>query len=223
MPSGPAAPAPGGARRASPRASRLQRLRLVHQHDGDVVLDPVHQPARLANDLLLLFAELELALALRAGEDLLELLRDGHRGLDITKNATAPRDGRSAGTPRTPAPTPSPRPGRRRENLGAARIPARIARAAAARPPMPKREPLARAASAPTARRTAPSSAGSPGANRTCSAGSARRGGRPDLPRSASRGRCGRGRIGRPRAGTGARGDRARSRRGGARCRDSGS
>src|SRR2546423_7516886 len=141
MPSGPAALAPAGARRASPRASRLQRLRLVHQHDGDVVLDPVHQPARLANDLLLLFAELELALALRAGEDLLELLRDGHRGLDITKNATAPRGGRSAGTPPTPPPPPSPRPRRRREKPGAARIPARIAPAAAPRPPPPQPEP----------------------------------------------------------------------------------
>src|SRR5207237_1932609 len=78
MPSGPAALAPAGARRASPRASRLQRLRLVHQHDGDVVLDAVHQLARLADDLLLLFAELELALALRAGEDFFQLGSDGH-------------------------------------------------------------------------------------------------------------------------------------------------
>src|SRR2546421_4578187 len=151
MPSGPAALAPAGARRACPRGSRLQRLRLVHQHDGDVVLDPVHQPARLANDLLLLFAELELALALRAGEDLLELLRDGHRGLDITKNATAPRGGRSARTPRTPPPPPSPPPGRRREKPGAARIPARNAPPGAPRPPLPKRPPPARAAPAPTA------------------------------------------------------------------------
>src|SRR5881296_4303240 len=159
MRSGPPGREVAGARRASPRASRLQRLRLVHEHDGDVVLDPVHQPARLANDLLLLFAEIELALALRAGEDLPELLRDGHRGLDITKNATAPRGGHSAGTPRTPAPTPSPRRARRRENRDAARIRARIAIAAAARPPRPKRERLARAASAPIARRIAPSSA----------------------------------------------------------------
>src|SRR2546430_8508283 len=133
MPSGPAALAPAGARRAPPRAARLQRLRLVHQHDGDVVVDPVHQPARLANDLLLLFAELELALALRAGEDLLELLRDGHRGVDITKNATAPRGGRSAGTPPTPPPPPSPPPRRPPANTGAARIRPRIATAAAAR------------------------------------------------------------------------------------------
>src|SRR2546426_921295 len=140
-PSGSPALAPARARRASPRASRPQRLRLVHEHDGGVVLDPVHQAARLANDLLLLLVELELALALRAGEDLLELRRDGHRGLDITKNATAPRGGSNAGNPRTPVPKPSPRPPRRPGSRGAARIPARSATAAAPLPPTPWRGP----------------------------------------------------------------------------------
>src|SRR5205823_12747115 len=78
MRSGPPGREVAGGRRASPRASRLQRLRLVHQHDGDVVLDAVHQLAGLADDLLTLLAELQLALALRAGEDLLELGRDRH-------------------------------------------------------------------------------------------------------------------------------------------------
>src|SRR5437762_4233547 len=84
MRSGPPGREVAGGRRASPRASRLQRLRLVHEHDGDVVLDAVHQLARLADDLLLLLAELQLALALGAGEDLLELRRHRH-GREISR------------------------------------------------------------------------------------------------------------------------------------------
>src|ERR671935_737110 len=84
MRSGPPGRGAAVGRRASPRASRLERLRLVHEHDGDVVLDAIHQPARLADDLLLLLAELELALALRAGEDLLELRRHRH-GREISR------------------------------------------------------------------------------------------------------------------------------------------
>src|SRR5438128_118131 len=84
MRSGPPGRGAAGGRRASPRASRLQRLRLVHEHDGDVVLAAVHQLARLADDLLPLLAELQLALALGAGEDLLELRRHWH-GREISR------------------------------------------------------------------------------------------------------------------------------------------
>src|SRR5882724_8230069 len=96
MPSGPAALAPAAARPASPRASRPQRFRLVHQHDGDVVLDAVHQPAGLADDLLPVLAELQLALALRAGQDLLELRRDGHGRQISRKTRELPEAGVSA-------------------------------------------------------------------------------------------------------------------------------
>src|SRR5438477_5624978 len=96
MRSGPPGREVAGGRRASPRASRLQRLRLVHEHDGDVVLDAVHQLARLADDLLPLLAELQLALALRAGEDLLELRRDRHRRQISRKTGELPQ-------PRVPA------------------------------------------------------------------------------------------------------------------------
>src|SRR5712672_36002 len=73
--------------------SRLQRLRLVHQHDGDVVLDAVHELAGLADDLLPVLAELQLALALRAGQDLLQLRGDGHRGWISRKTRELPEAG----------------------------------------------------------------------------------------------------------------------------------
>src|SRR5438067_3820524 len=81
MRSGPPGREVAGGRRAAPRASRLQRLRLVHEYDGDVVLDAVHELARLADDLLLRLAELQLALALGAGENLLQFRGDGHDSL----------------------------------------------------------------------------------------------------------------------------------------------
>src|SRR5438045_4314383 len=106
MRSGPPGREVAGGRRASPRASRLQRLRLVHQHDGDVVLDAVHQLASLADDLLLVVAKLQLALALGASEDFPQLGGDRHVRLPITKNARAPRGEHNGGTPRMPWPSP---------------------------------------------------------------------------------------------------------------------
>lgn len=45
---------------------RLIRLRLVDQHHGDVVLDPVLQPAGLAGEFGVLFIVIQVSFALRA-------------------------------------------------------------------------------------------------------------------------------------------------------------
>jgi hypothetical protein len=49
-------------------SAKLERSRLIDQHDGDVVADSVAQPALVAQQRLFFFAILELALALGTHE-----------------------------------------------------------------------------------------------------------------------------------------------------------
>src|SRR2546426_1968427 len=63
--------------KATPRS--LERLRLIDQHDGDVVLDRVDQPARVAHQLLGgRLAVLQWAFALGTDKDVEEVGREAH-------------------------------------------------------------------------------------------------------------------------------------------------
>src|SRR5438067_2127435 len=66
---GPGEPPPNGS---------LEPLGFIDEHDRDVVLDPIAQLARPAYERVLRLGQDHLALALRAGEDLEQLLADGH-------------------------------------------------------------------------------------------------------------------------------------------------
>src|SRR5687767_215112 len=56
----------------------LERCRLIHEHDRNVVADRVLQPARMADEARLIGPILEFALALRADENRQQLRRQGH-------------------------------------------------------------------------------------------------------------------------------------------------
>src|ERR1051326_439781 len=68
----------GGKARMGPTSISLDLHGLVDEHDGNVVLDPVAELAGLADEPVLLRGELEIALALRARENLEQLLADAH-------------------------------------------------------------------------------------------------------------------------------------------------
>jgi hypothetical protein len=65
---------------AAERRSRasVQLHCLVDQHDRDVVLDAIDELARLADEPVLLRGELEVTLALGAGQNLKQFLADPH-------------------------------------------------------------------------------------------------------------------------------------------------
>ena len=58
--------------------SLIEFFRLVDEHDGDVVLDFVKQFALIADESVALFVQVDVALALRTGEDIQEFFADGH-------------------------------------------------------------------------------------------------------------------------------------------------
>jgi hypothetical protein len=51
------------------QAVRLERSRLIHEHDRDVVADRIPEPARVTHKARFVGTILELALALRANEN----------------------------------------------------------------------------------------------------------------------------------------------------------
>ena len=53
---------------------RLERLRLINQHNGNIVTNFVAQPAAVTDELVRILAILEFALALRAHENFQQLL-----------------------------------------------------------------------------------------------------------------------------------------------------
>src|SRR5438034_7827282 len=61
-----------------PSNIRLKRLRLIDQHDGNVVLDGIDQPARVTGEGFRIEAMLEGAFALGADEDLEQVGREAH-------------------------------------------------------------------------------------------------------------------------------------------------
>src|SRR5688500_3917045 len=64
---------------AAASAAILKRRRLINEHDGNVIADRVPEPARVADELCLRLAVLELTTALRADEDRQQLGRYAHR------------------------------------------------------------------------------------------------------------------------------------------------
>src|SRR5438093_11998945 len=62
----------------APGSGSLEPLGFIDEHDRDVVLDPIAELARPADERVLRLGQDHLALALRAGEDLQQLLADGH-------------------------------------------------------------------------------------------------------------------------------------------------
>jgi hypothetical protein len=66
------------------RARKSERLRLIDEHDGDIVFDGVDQAALTADeDLVRLEAMLELTLAPGANEDREQVRRKAHRSLEV--------------------------------------------------------------------------------------------------------------------------------------------
>src|ERR1700722_15453788 len=56
-----------------------QWLGLVDQHHRDILADRINQLARAAREAVLLLGHLQFALALGTGENIEQLLADGHR------------------------------------------------------------------------------------------------------------------------------------------------
>src|SRR5207244_12108757 len=73
---GPSRPCDG--RLDAPGKGSLEPLGFIDEHDRDVVLDPIAQLARPTHERVLCLGQDHLALALRTGEDLQQLLADGH-------------------------------------------------------------------------------------------------------------------------------------------------
>src|SRR5256886_6638321 len=73
---GPSRPCDG--RLDAPGKGSLEPLGFIDENDRDVVLDPIAQLARPTHERVLRLGQDHLALALRTGEDLQQLLADGH-------------------------------------------------------------------------------------------------------------------------------------------------
>jgi hypothetical protein len=58
--------------------AKLERSRLIDQHDGDIIAHGVAKPALVTNENLFRFTILELRLALGTHEDLEQTLRQTH-------------------------------------------------------------------------------------------------------------------------------------------------
>ena len=56
----------------------VELFRLVYEHDGDIVFDFIQQLAFVADEPITLFVQVNVALALWAGQDVEKLLADGH-------------------------------------------------------------------------------------------------------------------------------------------------
>src|SRR6267143_3577292 len=69
------APAPPATRLAT---AKLERSRLIDQHDGDIIAHGVAEPAFVADENLLRFTILELRLAFGTHEDLEQAFRQTH-------------------------------------------------------------------------------------------------------------------------------------------------
>jgi hypothetical protein len=65
-------------RRPEPHSPLGDGFCFVDEHDGDIVLDLIKQPAPVADQPVLRVIETDLSLALGASQDIQEFLTDGH-------------------------------------------------------------------------------------------------------------------------------------------------